>query len=311
MGGTRTLVNAMFPPRQPLRTSLAMAAFWLSVANAADAPTTYAVNLAPANKVGTKFSLVTDLTTESQSDIAMTMPGATAPQKQEQSQQEIAHFEGEAEVLAIFPNDSIQKVAVTVKNFIAIGDGEPMTGLPAAGAKIVAENADGKKSYTVDDQPASANVAKLLDDIIGLGNEKRTDQDIFGPTSPVAMNATWPVNSTALIAELKEGGDMQMDGAKGTVKLDAIKGSGADQVASFSSVFVVQGAKPTLPAGMTVDSMTMSGGISGEVPATAAGVERETITRSTEMAVHGSGNGIEIKVDSAGKQKKSVEVTFH
>jgi len=286
-------------------------AFLLSMANAADTPATYTVNLAPANKVGTKFSLVTDITKESQTDIAMTMPGATTPQKQSQNQEVIAHFEGEAEVLAIFPNDSIQKMTVIVKTFIATNDGEPLPGLPAAGVKIAAENTGEKKSYTVDDQPASANVAKLLDDILGLGNDKHTDQDIFGPTSPVAVDATWPVNSTALITELKEDGNMQMDGAKGTVKLDAIKGSGADQVASFSSVFTVQGAKPNLPAGVTVDSMVMSGGISGAVPASAKGVERETMEASMQMIAHGSGNGIEIKIDSAGKQKKNIEVTFH
>jgi hypothetical protein len=288
-----------------------MMAFLLSAANAAAAPATYTVNLAPANKVGTKFSLVTDFTDESQTDVAMTMPGSTAPQKQEQTRQVITHFEGEVEVLAIFPNESIQKMAVTVKAFIATSDGEPLPGLPGAGAKIVAENAGDKKAYTVDGQPASANVAKLLDEVIGLGNDKHTDQDIFGPTGPVAVNATWPVNSAALMMELKEGGEVQMDGAKGTVKLDTIKGSGADQVAGFSSVFTVLGAKPTLPAGITVDSMTMSGGISGDVPATTKGVERETMTASTQMAAHGSGNGIEIKIDSTGRQKKNIEVTFH
>ncbi len=301
----------MFIPRQPLRTSVATVVFSLSILHAADAPATYTVNLAPANKVGTKFSLVTDITDESQTHIAMTMPGTATPQKQEQTREMIAHFEGEAEVQAVFPNDSIQKVTVTVKSFIATSDGGPLPGMPTVGAKIVAANAGGKKTYTVDDQPASANVAKLLDEIIGLGNDKHTDQDIFGPTSPVAVNATWPVNSAALIAELKEDGEVDMDGAKGTVKLDAIKGAGADQVASFSSVFTVQGAKPTLPPGMTVDSMTMSGGISGTVPATTKGVERETMTASMEMAAHGNGNGIDIKIGSEGKQKKIIEVAFH
>jgi len=301
----------MSTPRLRRLTSLLFAPFLLGLANAADAPVTYTINLAPAMQVGTKFSLITDATDESQTHIAMTMPGTPAPQKQEQDQQIIAHLEGEAEVLGVFPNNSIQKLAVTVKTFIATSESQALPGLPVAGDKIVAEKNGANKVYTVNGQPASANVAKLLDEVIEMGDEKYTDQDVFGPTSPVAVNATWPVNPTALIAGLKTSNDIEVSGAKGTMKLDAVKGHGADQVATVTGLFTVEGAKPPLPPGMTVDSMIMSGGLAGTVPATAKGMEKETMTASMQMAAHGSGSSIEIKIDSTGKQKKTSEKTFH
>jgi hypothetical protein len=301
----------MFTPRLYLFATWVVIALAPQFANAVDAPAGITVNLAPAQKVGTTFSLVSDFTDESQTHIAMTMPGATAPQKQEQTQEMIAHFEGEAEVLATFPNGSIQKVSLTAKMFIATSEGQPLPGLPAVGAKVVAEKTGNKKTYTIDGQPASANVAKLLDEMIDLGDEKYTDQDVFGPTGPVVVGGTWPVNSAALMTELKQAGDIEMSGAKGTAKLDAVKGSGADQVATVTAVFTVQGAKPTLPQGMAVDSMTMSGGLAGTVPATTKGVLKETMTISMEMNAHGTGNGINIKIDSAGKEKMVMEVTFH
>jgi len=301
----------MFTPRLPLIASLALALYFLPFAKADDAPATYQLNLVPASKVGTKFSLITDTTDESQTDISMTMPGETAPQKKEQNQQIIAHFEGEVEVLAVFPNGSIQKLAVTVNSFIATSEGQPLPGLPGPGAKIVVEKSGVKKSCLIDDQPASANISKLIDEVIELGDDKYTDQEIFGNTSSVMVGATWPVNSTALIAELKGDSDVAMSGAKGTVKLDAVSGQGADQVATVTGIYVVEGAKPTLPAGMTVDTMNISGGLAESVPAAAKGVEKKRVTASMQMAAHGSGSGIEIKINSAGEQKKTMELTFH
>lgn len=307
----RTLGTAMRTLGLPLRSSLLFIALPLAVLQAAETPPTYSINLAPAQKVGTRYNLISDLTNESQTQVAMTMPGASAPQKQEQTHQLVAHFEGETEVLAIFPNGSVQKANLTVGTFIATSEGQPLPGLPAAGQKIVAEVNDGQKSYTVDGKPAEANLAKLLSEIIDLGDEKYTDQDRFGPAGAVPVGATWPVNSTALMTELKKDNDVDMSSAKGTVKLDAIQGKGADQQAVFTGVFVVQGAKPTLPPGMVVDSMTMSGGLSGTVPTSTQGILKKTMTRSMQMAAHGSGNGIDIKVDSTGKEMVVAEVKFH
>jgi hypothetical protein len=301
----------MFCTRRPLWTALACAVVAHAVASAADAPATYTLNLGPICKVGTKFSLVTDATVESQTHISMTMPGQTEPKKTEQNQQIIAHFEGEAEVLAVFPNGSIQKLAATVKTFTATSEGQPLAGLPTADAKIVIERVGAQKSCTVDGQPASANVARVIEEVIELGDEKYTYQDVFGPPGAVAVGATWPVNSAPLMTELKGNSDISMSSAKGTVKLDAISGEGADEVASVTGVFSVQGAKPTLPDGVMVDSMTISGGMAASVPATAKGIENKRLTSSMQMTAHGSGGGIEIKLDSAGAQVKTVEVTFH
>jgi len=154
-------------------------------------------------------------------------------------------------------------------------------------------------------------MAKLIDEVIELGNEQNTDQEIFGNASPVTVGATWPVNAKALIAELKGDTSVAMSGAKGTVKLDAVTGSGENLVATVTGIYVVEGAKPTLPAGMTVDSMNISGGIAMTVPAVAKGVQKKRVTASMQMAAHGKGGGIEIKIDSAGEQKKTMELTFH
>jgi len=264
--------------------ALTMALSAIPTANAADSAPTYTINLAPANKVGTKFTLAVDASDKQQNSLLLTIPGAPAPQSQNQNEEVVAHLEGTAEVLAIYPNGSIQKIAITVKTLQATLNGQTMPGLPAAGAKIIGERTPTSKSYTVDGQPAPASTAKVLGIVFEFGDEKRTDQDVFGPKNPVTVGASWPVNSESMIAGLKEEMGAEISGASGTMKLESIAGSGDDQVATVSGNFSLSGVKPPMPPGMTIDSATMAGNISGSVPATTKGVENQTMSMSVEPA---------------------------
>lgn len=157
-------------------------------------PKTYTIALSPAFKVGQKFSVVTDLSHSEQTKIAITIPGMPTPQDQNQNTEMSAHIEADGEILAVYPNGSPQKIALTLKSITATNDKTALPNLPAAGAKIVVAKTGTDASVTVNDQPADVGIAKVLRDVFDLGDEKHTDQTLFGPKAPVAIGDTWPVD---------------------------------------------------------------------------------------------------------------------
>jgi len=298
-----------------------LACFKMSNALAADAAApattttakaaTYTVNISPASKVGQKETLVIDLDSKSINEIAITIPGTPAPQNQNQNVEVVAHLEGEGEVLAVFPNGEMQKGSLTVKAFTATQNGQSMPGLPAAGAKIVAEKTGTATTYTVDDKPAGADVAAVLQKVLTMNDGKHTDQEIFGPQNPVAVGATWPVNSAKMMEGLKE--DLgAVTGVNGTMKLDSITGTGANQVATVSGNFTIEGVQPPMPPGVTIDSSAFGGGLSGSVPATTtSGTAKLTMTMNGKIAAHGDMGGASLKVNTTVDEKRTETVTFH
>ncbi|HTB63162.1 MAG TPA: hypothetical protein VK737_06200 [Opitutales bacterium] len=272
---------------------------------------TYTVNLSPPNKVGQKATVVVDLEYKLVNHVAITSPNSP-PQNQDSNTETKAHLEGEEEVLAVYPNGGIQKAALILKAFTATTNGRAMMGLPEAGAKIVADKSGKTTAYTVDGHPAGAPGVVLLQMILPMDDGKYTDQEKFGPQNPVAVGATWPVNSANMMDDFKDKPDGPVSGVNGTMKLDGITGTGADQVATISGNITVEGVQPSLPPGATIDTSVVASALSGSVPATTTqGTAKKTMTTSGKIAAHGDTGGTSFKYNSTADKKQTETITYH
>ena len=272
---------------------------------------TYTLNLTPALVVGQKFSVVTDLSDTELTKITITVPGMPAPQDQNQNTSLVAHIEADGEVLAIYPNGSAQKIALTLKAITATNNQTALPNLPAAGAKVVVEKTAGSITVTVDGQPAPAGIGKILRDVFESGDEKYTNQAMFGPKAPVAIGDSWPVDSASLLSSFKQAiGDVSA--IKGTMKLDGLTGTGDGQVAEVSGTVNIDGFKPPLPAGvnMTIDSSSGLMHMAGSIPSIAKGTDKGSTSMTIKLEAHGEQQGLQLKISTSGEQKKTSTITF-
>jgi len=280
-------------------------------AAAAASTAKYTVDLSPPYKVGQKFSVATDLSNTQHTTIVVTLPGMPTPQAQKQDSETAAHIEADGEILGIFPNGSPQKVALTLKNITATLNKAAVANLPAPGAKIIVEKSGASATVSMDGQPAADSIGRILRDIFDTGNDKYTDQTMFGAKSPVAVGDSWPVDSTLLIASFKEGiGDVS--NIAGTMKLTSLTGTGDSQVATVSGDVKIDGFKPPLPPGvtMTVDSSSGVLHVEGAIPAMDKGTEKESHSMTIKMEAHGDQQGAQLKISTSGEQKKTSVITF-
>ena len=291
-----------------------------SAAAAADSPAaapaaakTYTVNLSPALKVGQKFSVATDLSDSEQNNITITIPGMPTPQNQNQNVEMTAHVEADGEILAVFPNGSPQKFSLTLKTIKATQNKADLPNLPAAGAKIVVEKTSTNTTVTVDDKPADEGLAKILHDVYETGNEKYTDQNMFGPKAAVAIGASWPVDGATMIESFKERTGGELGTVNGTMKLDGLTGAGDDQLATVSGNVTLAGIKPPMPPGVTVTIDSSSGTLqlTGTLPNAAKGTAKQSTSMSVKLEAHGEQQGVQLKISTNSSEKKSSEVTYH
>jgi len=134
---------------------------------------TYIINLNPPNKVGQKFSLVADSSSQVHGHLAVVVLGVPTlgPSIDQGS---VIHLEAEGEILAIFPNGGVQKVALTVKSLTAKKDGQPLPNVPAAGAKIVAEALTKEQRASANAATAAADSAKKTAGNISADDKAKT-----------------------------------------------------------------------------------------------------------------------------------------
>ncbi len=293
-------------PRLPLLAALAAA-----LALSACAPKLYTLNLSRARQTGEKFSLVSSITELSQSHSVISFPGGHSPQSDDRDIAFAAQLEGEGEVLAVFPNGGIQKLSFTLKSITATRGGKPVANLPAPGAHITAFRKDDGVAISVNDQPADPAVTDALNELILLGDEKSTPQEMFGTPTPVKVGATWAPSSPAMEEALK--GDLggKSNGASGTMQLASVQGSGDSAAATVTGNFTMQEYKPGLPSTMKLDAATITGALSWTVPVTAA-KGSVTFSRELRMSItaHGNPNDTSLKLTVSGVQKRSVQMVF-
>jgi hypothetical protein len=274
------------------------------------APANYSIDLSPAIKVGQKFSYTADLAQTQNFDISIT--GLPAAPGGPQGKKFTAHLEGEAEVLAVNPKGGVQKVAFTVKSLTAMDGDKLVPGLPTAGARIVGERKGKDTTITIDGKPATDEISSAIGDTLPLDDDLHTDQELSGPTKPVSVGDTWPVNASAMVDEFKQQMDTELSDVKGTMKLDAVKGSGADQVANVSGGFSATAKPSDLPRFVTVDTSTATGTMSGAFPATATkGTLTEAETLVMKVEAHGEQQGMATKINVTSEQKRSASATYH
>ena len=199
-----------------------------------------------------------------------------------------------------------------MKALTATEDGKAVAGLPGAGAKIVGERKGKDTTVTIDDKPASDEITAAIGDALPLDDDLYTDQELSGPTKPVAVGDSWPVNTSALADQFKQEMETEISDLKGTMKLDSLKGSGDDQVAAVSGSFSGTIKPPGLPPTATLDSATASGTISGHYPATATkGTLTITDALTRKFDAHGAQQGMQITISMTDEQKRSASAAYH
>jgi hypothetical protein len=301
-------------PSLLLAAGLAVAPAFQPSALCADtaAAKTYTVSFNPAWKVGEKFGVTSNPVSEMHVVATMAPPGQPAQTVQDQTQKKSAHFEADAEVLAVFPNGGLQKAAFTVKTFTGTASAAAEKELLPAGAKIVADKTgtSEKKTFTVDGQPAPAEVAKFLSDAVDLDSANHTDQDVFGSEAPMAVGGTWPINGTLLIESgLKKsfGADLT---CQGTMKLDAITGEGATQVATVSGTMVFDHVKAPLPPMLETKVAEVTGELAGSQPATHKGARSQKMKMKVKFVAEGVNNGAQMSATMEMTQQNKSELTY-
>jgi hypothetical protein len=263
-------------------------------------------------RVGEKSTVVTTSTTNLATVVKMGVGDQAPIPVKQQSQTRVVRLEAEAETLAVFPNGSVQKAALTIKSLrVALND-KPETEVLPAGAKVVAEaTADGQVAFTVDGQPATNDIAATLRLVFEPGNPARTDQEKFGPQGPVASGVVWPVNGALFAGQFQqEFGDTTT--CDGTVRLDGVTGEGDHQVAEVSGAITLRGLKAPLPDPFVTKSGEGHSLLKAAV--TAAHVGTDTLSMSLNFKFVSespgpSGGQLTATIDMGGKRESSV--TYH
>ena len=160
---------------------------------------TYTINLHPPNKVGQKFSLVADSSSKKHGHLQVVVMGipTLGPSF---DQDTIVHLEAEGEILAIFPNGSIKKVALTVRSLTATKDGKPAANVPATGAKIVAEALTKAQIDAAGVSPAATSSSNDSDEKIS--EDEKTKNAVNQPPRRKPSNTKITVDDKSVSDEL-------------------------------------------------------------------------------------------------------------
>lgn len=285
-----------------------MAALGLALASlACAAPATYTVNLTTPWKIGQVYTTAVSASESTRTTLTM------GEQKlQEQTQQRSAKMDAESKVLDVFPHGGLRKAEFTLRTLRASVNGAPETSFLPPGTKIVAENTGAnEKAYTVNGAAATADQEAVLKLVISLDDEKNNDQMIFGPKQPVAIGETWKLNEAALKETL--GKDMGKIGAtEGTMRLNAVEGSGPSQIAVVSGNVTFSGIKPELPPGITPKSGTFTAMLDGRIPAARTASTRvENMNATADLSGEAAGpNNAVIVFHVKADMKNASVLTF-
>ncbi len=269
----------------------------------------YPVNLSTPWKVGEKFGERRTASADMQMVMNVEAAGQPPRPMQQQQQKQSVHLDADAEVLAVFPNGGLQKVALTLRKFTGAADAKPEADLLPAGTKVVVEKNGKDKSYTVDGKPAAAELVQFLKLAVDLDDPAHTDQEVLGPKAAVAVGDAWPVNGTLMAESLKEDfGDSVT--CTGSLKLDGIKGSGASQVAAVSGTFKFDHLQLPIPS-FVVKTAEGQAELSGNLPASHSGVETRSLKLAIKLAGEAPGpNGAKLSLDMTGTQENWTEITY-
>jgi hypothetical protein len=241
------LLRLQFSSAVGLVAILAAFAVWMpSGGNCADLKV-YPIDLGRPAKVGEKFTVVSSVAQSSLIAIDAVNAGKPPTSIQRQNQQRVIHLEAEGEVLAVFPNGNVQEVALTVRILRITTDTDADSDVLKAGAKVTAERINQQTAFAVDGKPAAEAVAKVLHEVDPTGDSRQTQQEVFGPSHPVAVGETWTPNVLLAAREIEDDKDFgDSITAEGNATLDAAQGDGEKEVATVSYHLDLTGMKAPL-----------------------------------------------------------------
>jgi hypothetical protein len=273
---------------------------------------TFTVNLSVPARVGEKSHVVTTSSTSLATVVKLGVGDQTPIPVKQQNQNRVVRLEADVETLAVFPNGSVQKAALTLRSLRVTLDDQPETEVLPAGTKIVAEaTTDGQVAFQVNGQPAADDVAALLRLVFEPGNPARTDQEKLGPKSPVEPGAAWPIDAALFAGQFQpEFGDATT--CSGTVRLDGVSGEGDHQVAAVSGAITLRGLKAPLPDPFVTKSGEGHSLLRAGVTAAHVGTDTMSMSLNFKFVSESPGPGggqFTATIDMGGKRETSV--TYH
>jgi hypothetical protein len=281
------------------------------------------INLSPPWKVGQKYVIVADSTTEVESTLSTESASLGAPTVTDKDTKTELHLEAEGVAEEVYPNGMPRKVAMVVRLLRISVNEQPVPGVSALGSHLDSEVDDlGRKHTTIDGliiggqpvtQEQEKEIIQLLDPMIVLTTGKYTDDQEFGAPGPVAVGATWPANAAA-IADDSRSAFPGMTGLHGQMQLEKVTGTGPDLVATVSGLITYEGVKLPLEQPYMITGPTQCRTeISGDFPVQTKG--RYRLTEKTVFDCQGESlnpdNGQITKLDRVITAKVSYEMTFH
>jgi hypothetical protein len=295
----------MNPARLHVRRTaaiLAVFAFALSVHAA-----TYPINLTPPWKPNQVY---TNSVKASESTRTTVSQGTQVLQEQIQIRKAAVEADGEA--LALHPNGGLRKAAFTVRSFRTSISSAAETDFLPAGTKITVETTGPNQSvYTVNGRAATAEQEPFLKLVFSTDTPDYNDQVLFGTGKPVAVGESWQPDVEKLKSTFgHELGPIAI--AKASMKLDAVSGSGDQQVSSISGTVDFGGFSPPLPPGITAKGGTFHIALDGLIPASRTAAKR--VENLTATAVFGgevkAPTGAIITINVTAEAKHASTLTF-
>lgn len=268
---------------------------------------THSINFTTPWEVGQRF---TASATASDSNQMVVSQGANV--LQQQAQKRTVRLEAEAEALGSFPHGGLSKAEFTIRSLHASINGAPETEFLPAGAKVVVESHGGdKKTFTIDGRPATDEQAAILKLVIATDSPEHNDQIMFGPKKPVAVGESWQPDVHAMQSSLGKDFDVSAT-ISGTMKLDAVEGSGPKQIGVVSGDIVFDNFIPPMPPGVTAKSGKMTMTLGGRIPAARAASTRvETLATLAEFSGEATPpNGPAVTLTMKAETKTSHTLTF-
>lgn len=269
---------------------------------------TYTVNFTTPWKEGQAFKA----SVKASQKATMTVAQGAQTLQQQVLDDTAATFEADAKALTFFPHGGLRKVSYTVRSLrVSLKNGPESDYLPA-GTQIIAESIGaGVKSYFIGNKVATDEQKKILGLVISTDEADYNDQMLFGPAKPVTLSETWQPDLEKIKKVIaKDVGEIPE--ALGTMKLEAIEGSGDKQVAVVSGKVTFGGFAPPLPPGVTPKSGEFKVILDGRIPATrthSKRVENTAVTANFVGEAKGP-NGGAITLSVTADMKNATTLTF-
>ncbi|CAM2924066.1 hypothetical protein RAHE111665_07245 [Rariglobus hedericola] len=263
-------ISMNFPRLLPKSLLLLLAVIAITASATLSYAETYSVNFTTPWREGQLFKATVKASQKSR----MLISQGTQVVQQQVLEDTAATMEADAKALTFFPHGGIKKVAYTIRSLRVSRSSGPESDYLPAGTQIIVESiGTGVKSYIIDGKVATKEQKEVLKLVTATDEANYNDQILFGTDKPVELSGTWQPDLEKLkTAIAKDVGEIPV--STGTMKLEAIEGSGDKQVAVVSGNVSFSGFAPPLPPGISPKAGSFTIVLDGRIPATRTGSKR-------------------------------------